>query len=85
MAHHHGSSGENLYSLYGHLSSSRPKKTSGEVKEGELIADLAKAEERETMVSHLHFGMRFGQQSDYPRWGDRHFYVVIQMFLVKIC
>jgi len=62
---------ENVYSLYGHLSSSRSKKTSGEVKKGELIAYLAEAEEGETMVSHLHFGMRMGQQSDYPQWGDR--------------
>jgi len=62
---------ENIYSLYGHLSSSRQKKSSGEVKKGELIAYLGEAEEGETMFSHLHFGMRIGQRSDYPRWGNR--------------
>jgi|GEM_PF-3596474 len=62
---------ENVYSLYGHLSTSRFRKTSGEVKKGDLIAFLGEPEEGETMVSHLHFGMRTGQRSDYPRWGDR--------------
>jgi len=61
---------ENVYSLYGHLSSSRWKKSSGDVTKGELIAYIGEAEEGETMVSHLHFGIRFGQQTDYPRWGD---------------
>ena len=61
----------NVYSLYGHLSTSRWKKSSGEVKKGELIAYLGEAEECETMVSHLHFGMRIGQMSDYPRQGDK--------------
>lgn len=61
---------ENVYSLYGHLSRSRWKKTPGEVNKGELIGYLAEAEEGETMVSHLHFGMRIGQQADYPRRGD---------------
>ena len=62
---------ENVYSLYGHLSSSRWKKSSGDVKNGDIIAYLGEAEEGETMVSHLHFGMRLGQQADYPRWGNR--------------
>ena len=62
---------ENVYSLYGHLSTSRWKKRSGEVKKGELIAYLAEAEEGETMVSHIHFGLRMGQQADYPRMGNR--------------
>lgn len=62
---------ENVYSLYGHLSSSGWKRRTGNVKKGELIAYLAVAEEGETMVSHLHFGMRIGQQADYPRWGER--------------
>ena len=61
---------ENVYSLYGHLSTSRWKKSSGEVKKGELIAYLGEAEEGETMVSHIHFGLRMGQKEDYPRWGD---------------
>ena len=40
------------------------------MKKGELIAYLAEAEEGETMVSHLHFGLRMGQKADYPHWGD---------------
>jgi murein DD-endopeptidase MepM/ murein hydrolase activator NlpD len=62
---------ENVYSLYGHLSISRWKKSSGEVKKGELIAYLGEAEEAETMQSHIHFGLRMGQRADYPSWGDR--------------
>jgi len=61
---------ENVYSLYGHLSTSRWKKDSGEVKKGELIAYIAVAEEGETMVSHIHFGLRMGQKADYPHFGD---------------
>lgn len=60
----------NVYSLYGHLSTSRWKKSTGEVKKGEQIAYLGEAEEGQTMVSHLHFGMRTGQMSDYPGIGD---------------
>jgi murein DD-endopeptidase MepM/ murein hydrolase activator NlpD len=61
---------ENVYSLYGHLSTSRSKKESGDVKKGEWIAYLGEAEEAETMHSHIHFGMRMGQRTDYPFWGD---------------
>ena len=61
---------ENVYSLYGHLSSSRWKKSSDEVKKGELIAYIGEAEECYTMVSHIHFGLRMGQKADYPSWGD---------------
>lgn len=61
---------ENVYSLYGHLSTSRWIKESGEVKKGELIAYLGEAEEAETMISHIHFGLRVGQRGDYPFWGD---------------
>lgn len=62
---------ENVYSLYGHLSTSRWKKTSGNVKKGELIAYLAEGREGGTMFSHIHFGMRMGQKADYPSWGDQ--------------
>jgi hypothetical protein len=61
---------QNVYSLYGHLSPSRWKKESGEVKKGELIGYIGDAEECYTMVSHIHFGLRMGQKADYPRWGD---------------
>jgi len=61
---------ENVYSLYGHLSTRRWKKSSGEVKKGELIAYLGEAEEAGTMVSHIHFGLRMGQKNDYPPIGD---------------
>jgi murein DD-endopeptidase MepM/ murein hydrolase activator NlpD len=60
----------NVYSLYGHLSTSSWKKSPGEVKKGELIAYLAEATEGETMVSHIHFGLRMGQMADYPPIGD---------------
>ena len=61
----------NIYTLYGHLSTSRWKKSSGEVKKGELIAYLGDAGESETMVSHIHFGLRMGQMADYPPMGDK--------------
>lgn len=61
---------QNVYSLYGHLSLRRWRKGSGEVKKGELIAYIGKAEECYTMVSHIHFGLRMGQKADYPLWGD---------------
>ncbi|MDB4584729.1 M23 family metallopeptidase [Draconibacterium sp.] len=61
---------ENVYSLYGHLSTSRWKKSSGEVKKGELIGHIGDAEECYTLVSHIHFGLRMGQKADYPRQGD---------------
>ncbi len=60
-----------VYSLYGHISTSRWKKLGGEVKKGELIAYLGEAEEGETQVSHIHFGLRIGQKADYPSWGNR--------------
>jgi len=59
---------ENVYSLYGHLSSSRWKKRSGKVKKGELIGYLGDPEECYTMRSHIHFGLRMGQRADYPSW-----------------
>jgi len=62
---------ENVYSLYGHLSTSRWKKESGEVKKGELIAYVGTAEEGEVLDSHLHFGIRKGQKRDYWRFGDK--------------
>ena len=61
---------ENVYSLYGHLSTSRWKKNSGEVKKGELIAYLGDAEECYTILSHIHFGLRRGNKADYPDRGN---------------
>jgi len=61
---------ENVYSLYGHLSTKRWKKSPGEVKQGELIGYLGDPEECYTMHSHIHFGMRMGQKADYPMSGD---------------
>ena len=66
---------EDVYSLYGHLSTRRWKKSSGEVKKGELIAYLGEAEEAETMHSHIHFGLRIGQRTDYPFRGDARWMV----------
>ena len=65
---------QNVYSLYGHLSSRGWKKDSGHVEKGELIAYLATGREGETMVSHIHFGMRMGQWADYPPFGDTRWY-----------
>jgi len=62
---------ENVYSLYGHLSTSRWRKGSGKVKKGELIGYLGDPEECYTMRSHIHFGLRMGQKVDYPSRGDR--------------
>lgn len=61
----------NVYSLYGHLSTSRWKKSPAEVKKGELIGYLGDPEECHTMVSHIHFCLRMGQMADYPPLGDR--------------
>lgn len=61
---------QNVYSLYGHLSTRGWKRDSGRVEKGEKIAYLATAREGETMVSHIHFGMRMGQRADYPPLGD---------------
>jgi hypothetical protein len=62
---------QDVYSLYGHLSPRRWQRGLGEVRKGECIAYLGEAEEAETMVSHLHCGLRLGQQADYPRRGER--------------
>jgi len=69
----------NLYSLYGHLSPSRWKLSSGtEVKKGDLIAYLGEADENGGSVEnplepHLHFGVRPGQTADYPGRGEWRF------------
>ena len=66
----------NLYSLYGHLSSSRWRLRSGtEVKKGEMIAYLGDDYEnggskKEPLKPHLHFGVRIGQIADYPGKGE---------------
>ncbi len=61
---------KNVYSLYGHLSTSRWKKGTGEVKKGEMIGYIGDPEECYTMLSHIHFGLRMGQKADYPFIGD---------------
>jgi hypothetical protein len=66
----------NLYSLYGHLSPSRWKlKAKTEVKRGDLIAYLGDSDENggskeQPLDTHLHFGIRAGQISDYPAKGE---------------
>jgi hypothetical protein len=66
----------NLYSLYGHLSPSRWKLTSGtDVERGDLIAYLGDSDENggskeQPLVTHLHFGIRTGQTTDYPARGE---------------
>jgi len=65
----------NLYSLYGHLSPSRWRLESGQVSKGDLIAYLGDSDEnggsRENPLrTHLHFGVRAGQRSDYPAGGQ---------------
>ena len=65
----------NLYSLYGHLSPSRWRLRSGSVVKGDLIAYLGDSDEnggsRENPLrTHLHFGLRAGQRSDFPARGE---------------
>ena len=65
----------NLYSLYGHLSPSRWRIKSGTVEKGELIAYLGDPDENggsteRPLRPHLHLGVRVGQKSDYPGFGE---------------
>jgi len=65
----------NLYSLYGHLSPSRWRAEPGLVAKGELIGYLGDPDEnggsaRRPLRTHLHFGVRVGQRSDYPSIGS---------------
>ena len=66
----------NLYSLYGHLSPSRWKLSSGtDVKKGDLIAYLGDPDENggsdeSPLEPHLHFGIRACQRNDYPGRGE---------------
>lgn len=64
-----------IYSLYGHLSPSRWKLESGEVKKGDLIGYLGDEDENggspeNPLRTHLHFGIRVGQRSDYSGLGE---------------
>lgn len=61
----------NIYSLYGHLSPSRWSIKNGSVKKGELIGYLGNSDENGgskeyPLITHLHFGVRMGQRTDYP-------------------
>ena len=65
----------NLYSLYGHLSPSRPRIGTGDVTRGDVIGYLGDDDENGgsadvPLVPHLHFGLRAGQRSDYPGHGE---------------
>jgi hypothetical protein len=65
----------NLYSLYGHLSPSRWQVEPGPVAKGELIGFLGDSDENggsaeHPLRTHLHFGVRAGQRSDYPGMGQ---------------
>ena len=66
----------NIYSLYGHLSPSRWYLESGTVVEkGDLIAYLGDSDEnggsaKNPLVTHLHFGIRAGQRTDYTGQGE---------------
>jgi murein DD-endopeptidase MepM/ murein hydrolase activator NlpD len=59
-----------VYSLYGHISTRRWKKTDGGVRKGDLIGYLGDGDEISDVISwmppHLHFGIRDGSRSDYP-------------------
>lgn len=64
-----------IYSLYGHLSPSRWKLESGEVKKGDLIGYLGDGDENggdaeHPLATHLHFGIRVGQRRDYSGFGE---------------
>lgn len=65
----------NLYSLYGHLSPSRPRAEPGPVAKGDLIGYLGDEWENggtrdKPLVAHLHLGIRVGQRTDYPGRGE---------------
>jgi murein DD-endopeptidase MepM/ murein hydrolase activator NlpD len=66
----------NLYSLYGHLSPSRWMLADDtEVERGDLIAYLGDSDENggskeQPVETHLHFGIRAGQITDYPTKGE---------------
>jgi len=65
----------NLYSLYGHLSPSRWMLKSGAVEKGDLIGYLGDPDEnggskKNPLVTHLHFGIRAGQRTDYTGMGE---------------
>jgi len=65
----------NMYSLYVHLSPSRWLLEPGPVEKGDLIAYLGDADENggsteNPLRPHLHFGIRVGQQKDYPGMGE---------------
>ncbi|MCA9935661.1 MAG: M23 family metallopeptidase [Ardenticatenaceae bacterium] len=66
----------NTYSLYGHLSPSRWHRGTGPVAKGDLIAYIGDSDENGSsikygeMTPHLHFGIRQGQRTDYPKNGD---------------
>ena len=65
----------NIYSLYGHLSPSRWLLKSGTVEKGDLIGYLGDPDEnggskKNPLVTHLHFGIRSGQRTDYPGQGQ---------------
>ena len=70
----------NLYSLYGHLSPSRWKLKAGtDVERGDLIAYLGDSDENggtkeQPVDTHLHFGIRAGQTTDYPTKGEWRFH-----------
>ena len=66
----------NIYSLYGHLSTKRKKRSTGPIKKGDQIAFLADDEEDGSgpingngrypyWPPHLHFGIRKGKISNY--------------------
>ena len=64
----------NLYSLYGHLSPSRWRVDPGPVEKGELLGHLGDPDENggsaeNPLRTHLHFGVRLGQRTDYSGEG----------------
>ena len=67
---------DDVYSLYGHLSSKRDKVTEGEVQMGNIIAYIADDDEDGSggeypdWGPHLHFAIRQGSRYDYPENGD---------------
>lgn len=67
----------NIYSLYGHLSTSSEKMFDGVVKMGDRIALVGYDDEDGSggaypdWAPHLHFGIRTGQREDYDEPGDR--------------
>lgn len=72
----HDGHGRRLWTLYGHTSPEKPVKPGGEVRQGEIIASLSKADRRSTgLFPHLHLSTAWIPAEIAPdaiRWENLH-------------